>query len=191
MKGISTNRRITMRVACLRQAGVQFIARYYSATTLQPEKRLTRSEAQAISAAGMTMVTVYEDGPTHVGYFSTSRGHHDGINAYHAAAELLQPSGSAIYFAVDYDALSSDIAGAISDYFRGVAQGFAEAAQGATPIYSIAVYGSGACCAWIKEHLQIAKYSCLAESTGWNGSGHYSDWNIKQSIATASLCDFA
>lgn len=177
-------------MACLRQAGIEFIARYYSATTLQPEKRLTLSEAQAISAAGMTIVIVYEDGPTQVGYFSTSRGHRDGINAYHAAAEMLQPSGSAIYFAVDYDALPSDIARSISDYFRGVAQGFADAAQGATPIYSVGVYGSGACCAWIKEHLEIAKYSWLAESTGWNGSREYSDWNIKQSIATGSLCGF-
>src|SRR5207244_3354065 len=75
MKGISTNRRTTNHVACLRHAGIDFIARYYSTTTHQTEKRLTLSEAQAISAAGMTIVAVYEDGPTNVGYFSTSRGH--------------------------------------------------------------------------------------------------------------------
>jgi hypothetical protein len=190
MKGISTNRRTTNHVAGLRQAGVAFVARYYSTTTIQPEKRLTLPEAQAISAAGMTIVAVYEDGPTQVGYFSTSRGRRDGSNAYHAAVELLQPSGAAIYFAVDYDATSSDLAQAISDYFRGVVQGFADAAQGVPPIYSIGVYGSGACCSWIKDHLRIAKYSWLAESTGWHGSHTYSDWNIKQSIATAPLCAF-
>jgi hypothetical protein len=190
MKGISTNRRTTDNVACLRHAGIDFIARYYSTTTQQPEKRLTLLEAQAISAAGMTIVVVYEDGPTHVGYFSTSRGHQDAVNAYNTAAQMLQPSGSGVYFAVDYDATPSDIAQPISDYFRGVRQGFIDAAQGAPSIYSIGVYGSGACCDWIKDHLQIAKYSWLAESTGWHGSRDYTDWNIKQSIATMPLCGF-
>jgi hypothetical protein len=190
MNGISTNRRTTEHVACLHSAGIQFVARYYSTTTHQPEKVLTRSEAQAISAAGMTIVTVYEDLPTKVDYFSTSRGQRDGVNAYHTAVDLGQPRGSGIYFAGDYDASQSDIANAISDYFRGVRQGFADAAQGVTPLYSIGVYGSGACCDWIKAHLRIANYSWLAESTGWLGSRTYTDWNIKQSIAATGLCGF-
>jgi len=190
MKSISTNRRTTEHVACLHLAGIDFVARYYSTTTHQPEKVLTRSEAQAISAAGMAIVTVYEDLPTQVGYFSTSRGRRDGVNAYHTAVDLGQPRGSGIYFAVDYDANQSDIANAISDYFRGVRQGFADAAQGVTPLYSIGVYGSGACCDWIKAHLGIASYAWLAESSGWQGSRTYTDWNIKQSIAATGLCGF-
>jgi hypothetical protein len=61
---------------------------------------------------------------------------------------------------------------------------------GAAPLFSIGIYGSGACCDWIKRHLRIANYSWLAESTGWHGSHSYTDWNIKQSIATAGLCGF-
>jgi ribosomal protein L23 len=123
MKGISTNHRTTNNVACLRQAGQDFAACYYSTTTQQPEKRLTLSEAQAISTPGVTIVAVYEDGPTSIVYFSTSRGHQDRVNAYHTAGQILQPSGSAVYFAVNYDATPSDIAQAISDYFRGVGLG--------------------------------------------------------------------
>lgn len=52
-KGISTNRSVTQRAACLRQAGETFVCRYYSTTTHDNEKRLTGPEAQAISAAGM------------------------------------------------------------------------------------------------------------------------------------------
>lgn len=133
---------------------------------------------------------MYEDRPTHVGYFSTSRGHFDGVNAYHTAVRIGQPSGSAIYFGVDYDATPQDIATAVSDYFRGIHKGFTDAALGTTPLYSIGVYGSGACCDWIKGHLRIANYSWLAESTDWHGSHSYADWNIKQSIATTRLCGF-
>jgi len=187
-KGISTNRRTTTKVACLRNAGIDFVVRYYSTTTHQAEKRLTIPEAQAISAAGMEIVTVYEDLPTEAGYFSTARGRLDGANAYHAGLQLGQPAGSAIYFAVDYDAPQSVISHQISDYFRGVKQGFESAAQGQDPIYAIGVYGSGACCRWLKSNVQLAKYSWLAESTGWNGSAGYTDWNIKQSIAHGELC---
>jgi hypothetical protein len=189
MKGISTNLRTTEHLACLKQAGIDFIARYYSTTTSQPQKRLTSTEAQAISAAGMSIVACYEDGPTQVGYFTRSRGRQDGQNAYNAAVAMLQPKDSAIYFAVDYDAATSDIGGAISDYFHGLTEGFSSAAQGGPPLYAIGVYGSGNCCDWIQNHLSIATYSWLAESTGWGGS-NYSRWNIKQSIAQSSLCAF-
>lgn len=191
MKGISTNRRTIDHLACLRQAGIQFIARYYSTTTQQSQKRLTLQEAQAISAAGISIVAVYEDGPTSIGYFSASRGHLDGVNAYHTAMQLHQPKGSAIYFTVDYDATPLDIAHAISDYFKGVKQGFADAAQGGEVLYEIGVYGSGSCCNWLKQHVGLAKYTWLAESTGWSGSQNYSGWDIKQSIANHDLCTFS
>ena len=83
LKGVSTNRNVTKSVTCLRRANIDFICRYYSATTTDNQKRLTRAEAEAISVAGMQIVAVYRDSPTHVSYFSSSRGHLDAINAYH------------------------------------------------------------------------------------------------------------
>ena len=46
-RGLSTNRNVTSKAACLKQSGIDFIFRYYSRTTLQPEKRLTLAEAEA------------------------------------------------------------------------------------------------------------------------------------------------
>ena len=189
-KGISTNRRTTAHLACLRAGGTDFIVRYYSATTTQPEKRLTLSEAQAISAANMAIVACYEDRPTDPSYFTNSRGHLDALNAYHTATEMLQPKDSAIYFTVDYDATQSQIAQPISDYFRGVQRGFTDAAQGGAPLYKIGVYGSGACCDWVKRHLKIAAYSWVAESTKWFGTASYTDFDLKQFIAATDLCSF-
>jgi Domain of unknown function (DUF1906) len=189
-RGISTNRNVSGNVDCLKAAGIDFVFRYYSQTTHQPEKRLTQGEAEALSASGIQIGVVYEDGPTSLSYFSTTRGHQDGVNAYHAAAQLHQPPESAIYFAVDYDAALADIAGAISDYFQGVNQGMSDAAAGNNS-YQIGIYGSGAACDFLKTHSPFVQYSWLAESTGWLGSKHYAAWDVNQAIATTDLCSFS
>jgi hypothetical protein len=185
-KGISTNRRVTALVRCLREQGIEFVCRYYSRTTQQPEKRLTPAEAAAILAERMRIVAVYEDGPTSARYFSRERGGLDGAAAFRFAQEIRQPSGTAIYFTVDYDATASTTSGRITEYFEGVKEALDAAAGQAE--YEIGVYGSGRVCARIKEETHLAKYSWLAESTGWAGSRDYATWNIKQSIASARLC---
>jgi Rv2525c-like, glycoside hydrolase-like domain/Uncharacterized protein conserved in bacteria (DUF2272) len=184
-RGISTNRRVTNRVTCLQQHGIDFVCRYYSHTTQQAEKRITPPEADAIVQAGMNIVTVYEDGPTNPGYFSRGRGQRDATHAHAAAQEIQQPAGSAIYFAVDFDANIADTNGPITEYFEGVKDGLTQAGG---PDYEIGVYGSGRVCSRIKEDRNLVKYSWLAESTGWAGSGSYATFNIKQIIATNDLC---
>ena len=187
-RGISTNRRVTNRVTCLRQNGIDFVCRYYSHTTQQTEKRITSPEAAAIVQAGMKIVTVYEDGPTNPGYFSRARGQADATHAHGAAQEIQQPAGSSIYFAVDFDATIADTNGRITEYFEGVKDGLTQAGS---PDYEIGVYGSGRVCSRIKEDRNLAKYSWLAESTGWAGSSSYGTFNIKQIIATNDLCQLA
>jgi len=187
-QGISTNRRITNQaVSCLRQRGIEFVCRYYSTTTHQPQKRLTQQEALDIIRNGMRLVTVYEDSPTNADYFSLRRGQLDGAAAHTDAQQIQQPANSAIYFAVDYDATTATTHGGITEYFRGVKDGLS-AAAGVSPIYEVGVYGSGRVCRWIKEQQHLATYSWLAESTGWAESDTYSDPNIKQSIANHDLC---
>jgi Domain of unknown function (DUF1906) len=185
-RGISTNRNLSESTNALNENDVDFVFRYYSQTTHQPQKRLTRAEAEALSSAGLVIGVVYEDNPTAASYFSNTRGHQDAVNAYNAALALHQPVGSAIYFAVDFDASLSDISGSILDYFNGVRRGFSDAAQG-DPNYTIGVYGSGATCNFLKSQCSFVKYGWLAESTGWRGSQNYAKWDVKQSIARNSL----
>jgi len=184
-QGISTNIDCTAQADCLAQ-NVQFMARYYCAG--DNSKKLSLPEAVALSQAGLELVVVYENSPTSLGYFSSNAGHRDGVDAYHYAMSLNQTAGSAIYFAVDYDADPSDVSGAINDYFSGVAQGFADAAGGPTPMYKIGVYGSGLCCQWLLNHNPAVIFTWLAESTGWNGSKTFDAWNMKQSFMTQSIC---
>lgn len=189
-RGISTNRNVTNHASCLKQLGIDFAFRYYSQTTQQPEKRLTQAEAEALSAAGVQIGVVYEDAPTSLSYFSGTRGHQDAVNAYNAALSLHQLPGSAIYFAIDYDAALADISGSIFDYFKGVDQGMRDA-SGGNSTYLIGVYGSGAACDFIKTQCPFVRYSWLAESTGWLGSKTYAAWDVNQAIATTDLCGFS
>lgn len=89
-RGISTNLNVTSQTACLKALGIDFVFRYHSTTTAQPQKRLTGNEAEVISAAGLQIGVVYEDDTTSASYFSQSRGHQDGVNAYLAHSTLRQ-----------------------------------------------------------------------------------------------------
>lgn len=165
-------------IACLQSSGIAFVGRYYSRTTHIEGKKLTASEAQLISAAGLQLVTVYEDGPTSYSYFSASRGSDDAAGALAQAAAIGQPSGSAIYFTVDYDAADDEIANNITAYFQAIAAALGE--------YRVGVYGSGAVCTAI-TNAGLATYAWLAQSTGWSGYSAFTTWSIKQG-AEGSVC---
>jgi hypothetical protein len=182
-RGFDTTANCGPVAATIKQANYDFVARYYAH---RGAKRLTQSEAQALSVAGVELVAVWEDAPTHTGYFSRARGVDDGTSAYHAAMLIGQPAGSAIYFAVDFDASQMAISGAITDYFRGVADGFDTMSANMAALYKVGVYGSGATCSWLLNH-GLAKYSWLAQSTGWAGYQSFTRWNIKQGKETQEL----
>jgi hypothetical protein len=165
-------------IECLQSGGISFVGRYYSRTTHIEGKKLTASEAQLISNAGLQLVTVYEDGPTSYSYFSASRGSEDAAGAVAQAAAVGQPAGSAIYFTVDYDAADDEIAGNITAYFEAIAA--------ALDGYQAGVYGSGAVCTAIMN-AGLATYAWLAQSTGWSGYSEFTGWAIKQG-AEGSVC---
>jgi hypothetical protein len=187
--GLSTNKNCTSQAQCLKK-DLDFIARYYSRGP--NKKNLTFAEAQALTDAGLSTVAVYENRSNVAEYFSYARGHNDGVDAYYYASQTIhQPAGSAIYFAVDYDASTQSIAGAIKDYFYGVSKGFNDASNN-NPVYTIGVYGSGCTCGWLLANTPFIKLCWLAESTGWCGSKTFAGWNIKQSIMPAdkTICGF-
>jgi hypothetical protein len=161
----------------LKGSGLHFVARYYRSPmsrwpTLSPE------EARAVSSNGMKLVAIWEYLSRRPEHFTYERGYADAIAAYQQARAVGQPSGSAIYFAVDYNAQERDIAGAINQYFRGVRAALA-AAGGGTPPYRVGVYGSGAVCDYLKR-VRLADYAWLSASTAWSGSRDFGNWNIKQ-----------
>jgi hypothetical protein len=161
----------------IRDSKIDFVARYYRS----PQSRwptLTAGEAQRLSALGVNIVTVWEWHSHDPAYFSYNSGYADAISSHNQARAVGQPPGSAIYFAVDYNARSTDIAGPVEQYFRGVNAGLAAAGRG-RPEYKVGVYGSGAVCGAMKR-AGLAQYAWLTGSTAWAGTFSYDDWNIRQ-----------
>lgn len=177
-RGLDANHDVSASAARLKAAGYDFVARYYKFTP--GSHGLTRVEAAALSAAGLSVVAVFENGsPTEAAYFSLSAGFRDGEMAYrHARHVIEQPPGSPIYFAVDFDAAAPEVEGPVAGYFRGVLAAFHQEAKG-EPAYAIGVYGSGAACGWLKRHTAVS-YAWLAASAGWRGSRSFAGWNLRQ-----------
>jgi len=92
------------RATSVQAAGYQFEARYYSR---DQSKLLTPLEEIAASAAGLRMVTVFEDSAQQA-RLGTDQGHADGAVARWWATLDHQPTTSPIYIAFDYQAPPSD-----------------------------------------------------------------------------------
>ncbi|WP_340701346.1 DUF1906 domain-containing protein [Brevibacillus borstelensis] len=143
------------------EASMRFVCRYLVPASMA-WKRLTRPEAEAITAAGMKIVSVFQRGTKDVAGGAVN-GTRDGKAAYQEAKLIGQPEGTAIYFAVDYDAQPKDY-DVIEAYLRAAAKELAG--------YLVGVYGSysvveemarrGACSkfwqtyAWSKGRLSLA-----------------------------------
>lgn len=190
MAGISTNRRCESSASCLFENGIQFVFRYHSRTTTQPEKRLHPKEAAELARAGVSIAAVYQDRARQAGDFGAQRGVEDAISALHYAGQVGQPADSAVYFAVDTDFSATEINAVVVPYFLSIERIFSEAGNG-TPYLRIGVYGSGLTCRLVGG-MPFVTYRWLAESTGWRESKTYQAWTVKQSRnAGQALCNLA
>jgi hypothetical protein len=161
----------------LRGSRIEFVARYYRDPT-SSLPALSSQEARKLASLGLQIVAVWEQNSPDPENLSYSFGHRDAVSAYKQAKAIGQPAGSAIYFAIDFNAHELEPA---KEYFRGIAAGLT-AASGGRAEYKVGVYGSGAVCDAIKR-AGLARYSWLTKATSWDGSLDYDDWNIKQGEA--------
>lgn len=173
-KGIDSNTVLINRAGCLAKAGIQFAGRYYKYS----DTCLKRDEAEALSRAGIWIVSIWELGlPTQARYFNRASGEAAGLHSAGLAQDAGQPAGTAIYYTVDYDAALSDLV-QVEEYFRGIRQ--------AKHDYMVGVYGSGLVCERIRA-VGLAEKTWLAAPLGWRGS-EYSWWDIRQTAVERSLC---
>lgn len=141
--------------------GMKFAARYYSDNTT---KALSLAEAQALSAAGVNIISVFENSNNAGRFFSSDIGNSQAASALQQAAAIGQPPFTAIYFAVDYDAAPADVQGPITDYFTAIKSVFA-----AAPVQYVAgVYGSGLTCSAMRD-AGLVQFTWIAGSIGFAG----------------------
>jgi hypothetical protein len=164
---IDTNVDCTSAATALRAAGVRVVIRYYTRDSPpNSKKRLHKLEAQALVNVGLRLCVVHQGRGKHIAdYFTRENGLRDGIYARsYAQVTMGQPSGSAIYFAVDYDAVKSHMQAGVVPYFQGVADGLI-GPDGET-VYRVGVYGNGLVCATLLD-AGLASLTWLAQSTKW------------------------
>lgn len=185
LKGFDTALDMSRHAGALRQQGYDFVIRYYSHN---PAKNLSPGEARTLCGAGLRIGAVWESAGTHAGYFSRQQGVLDGADALAQARAAGQPPGTAIYFAVDYDATRADIDGPVGAYFSGL-----RAALNGAAGYRIGVYGSGLCCAAMVDR-GLASLSWLSQSGGFCGTQAYAQamrYDLIQSLGTRISLDGA
>lgn len=121
---------------------------------------------------------VYQEESDSQSCFSQEKGIQAIQNAIALAEEIGQPYGSAIYFAVDYDAGGIALSNNIMPYFSAINEYLKECDRP----YTVGVYGSGFICSRVKA-IGFASYTWLSMSTGWAEYSTYntpSKYNIKQ-----------
>ena len=139
-KGIDTAAPLTAEAARkIKALGFDFVCRY-----LVPRwysKALLRAEAEALSDAGLRILSCWETTADRV-KGGAEAGSKDGESAASLAEKLGQPFGSVVYFAVDYDAGEGD--------FRKIAAYLTAARARLRPRYEVGVYGSARVCDAVK-----------------------------------------
>ena len=147
--------------------------------------RMTSSELKIIFDNGLRVIPIFEVGGYKLSYFSYEQGVFDADSAIFAAAQLGFTKDTIIYFAVDFDALDSDVTSNVLPYFKAISEKFTNA----NSIYKIGIYAPRNVC----SRVQNAGYSCSSfvcdMSTGFSGNLGYplpKDWAFDQ-ISTVTL----
>lgn len=131
--------------------GAAFVARYL--------KNLSAAEAQALSDAGLKIVSIFESGAKEA-LTGAPGGLRDGAKALQQAQALGQPAGSCIMATADFDEQSSQ---------DGASLAYLRAFKSQIGAYTLGVYGNGALCYACLDQ-GIAAYTWLAGGSGMRGT---------------------
>ncbi|MDP5309027.1 TIGR02594 family protein [Paracoccus spongiarum] len=181
---IDSARPATLVVRQLAQAGIRVVMRYYNHKDVSlPGKRLTRAEARTLTEAGLSIGAVFQQrgggNGGHIGDLTAMTGQRDAARALQVAADIGQPQGSAIYFAVDWDFITKAELASIEAYFGAVNAALAGS-------YRVGVYGSGLVCDRLLTK-GLVKFAWLSQSQGWSGHDDFlksQRWALAQAPAT-------
>src|SRR6266702_202855 len=179
-KVIDTNHNVTRKLAALKALGIEAIIRYDNRLGPHGEKQVKSDEARAIADAKMRLAIVYEGAGDKVSQFSEGLGYLDAKYSRQKAPERGQPDGSAVYFAVDFDATAGQVESRIIPYFQGVKRAFEE--EGGGVDLRVGVYGSGLVCRTVKK-ADLADLTWISCSMGWAESRAFlaaGDYTLRQ-----------
>ncbi|MBT8228384.1 MAG: DUF1906 domain-containing protein [Dactylosporangium sp.] len=174
------------RAQALQDAGYRYIGRYLynpSSTSL-PEKQIQPGELDTIKQYGLRCFPIYQTWSRSADYFHYSRGCVDASSAIEWARIHGFKSGTTIYFAVDYDAMDSEVTTYILPHFRGVWQTIRELSA-----YVVGIYGPRNVCQRVSDAGYAVTSFVCDMSSGFSGNLGYplpTNWAFDQ-IATITI----
>ncbi|GIP62816.1 hypothetical protein J32TS6_13710 [Virgibacillus pantothenticus] len=179
-------------VKTLRDYNYQIIGRYLTGNVATDaglrSKAMTHEELSILAINGIRVFPIYQDGGYEHEYFVQGRGREDAWKAIRAANELGFPSGTTIYFAVDYDAYGFQVENNIIPYLEEVRSVLDIAKEKDLPEYKLGVYGSRNTCIQAQGGKVSADYSFVGNmSTGYSGNLGFpmpQNWSFNQFYET-------
>jgi hypothetical protein len=165
------------RLTTLQDNDFTFVGRYLNRVE-GAHDGLTAAEVKRISEGGLYIVSIYQNnGSTGPDYFTNSQGVSDAEDAVTLADDLGQTDNTPIYFAVDFDATTSQIRDNIVPYFQGVLSVLNSSSKNPNG-YKLGVYGSRAVCGYIRgSYSATTRYTFIVDN---NWQGDFDDWNLRQ-----------
>ncbi|MGP7817651.1 glycoside hydrolase domain-containing protein [Niallia sp. 01092] len=129
-KGFDCSTKLTEVTArSLKNAGFDYAARYLGNSW----KSFDKKEAEVIQVAGLYLISIFQKSANYGAYFTYEQGVADAKEAMEYAYAVEQPKGTAIYFAVDFEADSAHLKDVLQ-YFSGVKKTLKD--------YKLGIYGS-------------------------------------------------
>ncbi|GIG40919.1 glycoside hydrolase domain-containing protein [Cellulomonas phragmiteti] len=154
------------RAATLRDLGYETVGRYLTGK----DKHLRAGEIEAIHAAGLGLVPIYQEWNNAPEHFTRAKGRAQGVAAVRRARQLGIVPGAVIYFPVDFDATDGDVAALVLPFFEGVRDGVGAARPGE---YRVGVYGPRHVCSRVTA-AGLGELPFVAGlSRGWSGNLGY------------------
>lgn len=138
------------RLTTLEDNNFTFVGRYLNRVE-GFQDGLTSSEVTRISDAGLYIVSIWQISKS-LSHFTNANGVDDAETAVGLADDLGQTDGTPIYFAVDFDATSTQITNNVVPYFQGIKSVLDSSTKNPNG-YKMGVYGSRAVCKIGRAHV--------------------------------------
>ncbi|MEE0960351.1 MAG: DUF1906 domain-containing protein, partial [Lachnospiraceae bacterium] len=158
------------KVKTLKDAGYSYVGRYLTnSKSGKLDKKMTTEEVKTILDGGLKIFPIYQTYGGEAAYYTAEQGNEDAVSAVTAAVNLGIPSGSTIYFAVDYDAYDYQVTENIIPYFEQVSSRVKALNEG----YSVGIYAPRNVCNRVYQK-GYAKYCFVSDaSKGYSGNLGY------------------
>ena len=155
------------KASALKAAGYTTVGRYLANYPgSKTNKKIQPGEIATMFRNGLAFWPIYQMANDSISEITFASGSQDGSGAHTAAVGYGLPTGSILYFAIDFDATQEQTLSNVIPYFQGVQQ----ALRSAGGKYRVGVYGSRNVCSLVSIYGGAVSSMVSGMSTGFSGN---------------------